>query len=96
MSKLSVYIYYKVPANDRIHNLASLKHLQHAVQTRFPMLKIVYQKRPELDVESKELWMETYHGVATNELAMFKRVLSELARQYGLPNERKFEVFTTL
>ncbi len=93
---LTVFIYYKIPTSEHQHYLTAIHKLKQAIAACYPFLQISHQKRPELDEEKRELWMETYNGIPQPELATFTVKLAQLAGHYGLPAARKHEVFTAL
>ncbi len=95
-SALTMYVYYKIPTHERSHYLTVLTALNEAVTARYPHLKTKHQKRPELDSEQRELWMETYGGIQSNEMEKFSADLAILSKQVGLPSERKYEIFVEL
>ena len=95
-NNLTVYVYYKIPANDHNMCLLAVKNLDEKIRFQYPQLKIQHQKRPKLDAEDKETWMETYAGISSMELEKFTADLAELAKLYGLTQERRSEIFVTL
>ncbi len=95
-NNVTLYVYYKIAANDRSSNLLAVKNLERAIKSHYPDLKIHHQKRPYLDAENKETWMETYSHLPAISFENFTAILSQLAEKNGLPNERKYELFITL
>lgn len=95
-SVLTMYVYYKIPTRERTHFLSALAALNGAVTARYPHLKTQHQKRPELDAEERELWMEIYMGIQRSELETFSAEIALLSQQAGLPSERKYELFVEL
>jgi hypothetical protein len=93
---LTMYVYYRISANTRPLCLSAVKNLDQSIKSFYPHLKIQYQKRPNLDAEHKETWMEIHTGISSSELEKFSADLSELAEKYGLPKNRKYEVFVGL
>jgi hypothetical protein len=95
-NNLMLYVYYKISVNDRASCLLAVKKLDQIIKSHYPNLKIQHQKRPHLDAENKETWMETYTDIPDMQLEKFTAILSQLAEKNGLPKERKYEVFITL
>ena len=93
---VTMYVYYKIPTDERLHYLSAVENLNHDVKTSYPFLEVFRQKRPDLDAEKRELWMETYQGIPTIKLEKFTADLIILAEKNGLPKERKHEVFISL
>ncbi len=93
---LTLYVYYKIPADKSAACLLAVKQLHQAIALEYPQLAINQQKRPSVDAANLETWMETYAGIAQMQLEKLKTEIAELAQQYGLPSERKYEVFINL
>lgn len=93
---LTMYVYYKIPTNERAIFLSAVRNLNQVMKTHYPFLATNQQKRPELDRENKELWMETYHGIPNSVMEKFTMDLTLFAEQQGLPKERKQEIFISL
>ena len=96
IKNLTIYVYYKIPTDERLHYLSAVKNLNNAIKTHYPFLEMMQQKRPDLDTENRELWMETYQGIPPVNLEKFTADLILLAEQNGLPKERKHEIFISL
>lgn len=94
--RLTLYIYYKIPAIDQAKFLMMVKNLNNQVAEFYPHLKIRHEKRLELDAEKRELWMEVYQNINPHDIEKFSTNLSSLAEQLGLPKERKCERFVSV
>lgn len=96
MGKLTLYVYYKVPIGEQIVCLSALHQLQKTIQLRFPDVISHRQKRPSVDATAPATWMEIYAEIVPEELDVLIADLLELAGIYGLPCERRNEVFINL
>ena len=94
--QLTLYVYYKIPADERNTCLLAVKNLQQQIYSCYPNVKIHNQKRPGVDRENKETWMETYTNISNISLETFTAELSDFAKKSGLPTERKYEIFIPL
>ena len=93
---LTLYVYYKIPADKQNTCLLAVKNLQQKIISYYPNVKVQHQKRPGVDLENKETWMETYTNIPNIPLEKFTAELSDFAKKSGLPTERKYEVFMPL
>ena len=94
--KVTVYVYYKIPTHQHSYFLLAVKNLNHAIKELYPFLETNHLKRPLLDADNRELWMETYQGIPSIKLENFYDDLAKLAEQNELPSERKYEAFISL
>ena len=93
---ITLYVYYKIPTEKHSYYLSAVKNLNDDIQKLYPHLKIKQQKRPEIDVDNKELWMESYQNVPNISFEKFKNDLIMLAEKYDMPQERKHEIFISM
>jgi hypothetical protein len=100
-NNMYVYVYYKfVPSTNKV--IAQLKNdvaaLQLDVLEAFPGVQGQLFKRPKLDQEGRETWMEVYNLEALNieDPQPFIDYLIQLAQQKLLPQPRANEIFVAI
>lgn len=96
MGDLTVYVYYKIPAENRNSLLLAIKKLDQKIKLHYPYLTVQHQKKTCFDAQNRETWMETYAGIAQEELEKFTAHLSDLAEKNGLPIDRRYEIFSAM
>jgi len=57
---MQLFVYYKFVPQDFPHLHAAITQLQLNVSNHFPGLKYRLSKRPALDEQGRETWMEQY------------------------------------
>ena len=92
---MNLYIYFKLITAD--YPLASrrIREMHDQLTLEFPGLVCELLKRPLVDQDGKETWMEVYRGEAT-EKPEFSERLEELVLKNGLPQPRRNEVFVPI
>jgi hypothetical protein len=93
---LTLYVYYKISANQQDSCVLAVKKLQQTIALHYPEVIMQVQKRPQVDTANHETWMEVYADIAPMQLEQMIADLGELAEVHGLPCERKNEVFINL
>lgn len=93
---LTLYVYYKIPANQNALHLLAVEQLQQAMALRYPEIVMQRQKRPGTDTTNQETWMEVYAGIAPMQREHLLADLFSLVEVYGLPRARKNELFIDL
>lgn len=94
--KRTLYVYYKIPANQSASCLLAVKQLHQDIALRYPEVVMQRQKRPEPDATNQETWMEIYDGIAPTQLEPLMADLVALSEAHDLPRERRTEVFIHL
>lgn len=94
--KLTLYVYYKIPAQQNTLHLLAVQQLQQAVALRYPAVVMQRQKRPGADATNQETWMEVYAGITPRQLEPLLADLSALVEVHGLVRARKNELFIDL
>jgi hypothetical protein len=87
-----LYVYFKFIVSDHPLVLKRIREMHAQLLLEFPGLVCDLLKRPLLDQDGKETWMEIYHGTAANQ-PEFNDRLVELAIKEDLPQPRRNEVF---
>lgn len=93
---LTLYIYYKIPADKHLQYVLSVEKLITDIKKCYAYLEIKLQIKMTLDAENKETWMEIYQGISQENIQKLMDTLNLLAKQHGLPTERRQEVFIPL
>ena len=87
-----LFIYYKVPPSSDDSLVQKIRRMQTQLGDAFPGLHMRLMKRPALDAEGNETFMETYE-LERVDTALFRKTLDELVQTCELPIPRKNEYF---
>ncbi len=89
---MHLFVYYKLVPKDFPELQVEIKQLQANISNRFPDLKCKLLKRPSLDDQGRETWMEQYEFPPEIFDHVMKKINGEIA-QIGLSLQRANEVF---
>ena len=89
---MTLYVYFKFIVSDHPMTLKLIRGMQERLSQEYPGLECDLLKRPNLDEEGRETWMEIYRGVMPQSSPFMER-LAELALKNDLPQPRRNEVF---
>jgi hypothetical protein len=89
---MQLFVYYKFVPQDFPHLHAAITQLQLDVSNQFPGLKYRLSKRPALDEQGRETWMEQYDFLEELFDPLILKLNEEIAKLGSLP-KRANEVF---
>jgi hypothetical protein len=92
---MQLFVYYKFIPQDFPHLHAAIIQLQLNVSTHFPELKYRISKRPNLDDQGRETWMEQYDFFHEMFDPLMLKLNEEIATLGPVPH-RANEVFIDL
>ena len=102
-NNMYVYVYYKLVPTEFPSLHSQIKTLQSTIEAEFVTshsisIRSQLFKRPELDKEGRETWMEVYNlNALTDETVQeFLACLQQLALEMGLPQPRACEKFQSI
>jgi hypothetical protein len=87
-----LYIYFKFVVMDHPMVIKSIREIQKELLLEYPGLDCDLLRRPHVDEEGRETWMEVYRGIPS-EPSEFMARLTELTLSSDLPQPRRNEVF---
>ena len=95
MQKNTLFIYYKLLPSLGSETRKSLTQLFDDVLKHHPGISLEVMKRPDLNSEGQETWMEIYrHKDGISEALIHD--INTCAQKHGLPMPRKSEFFIPL
>jgi hypothetical protein len=89
---MQLFVYYKFIPQDFPHLHAAIIQLQLNVSSHFPGLKYRLSKRPTLDDQGRETWMEQYDFFDEIFDPLMRQLNEEIAKIGSVP-QRANEVF---
>ena len=89
---MQLFVYYKFVPQDFPHLYAAITQLQLDVSNHFPGLKCRLSKRPSLDDQGRETWMEQYDFFDEMFDPLMLKLNEEIAKLASVPH-RANEVF---
>jgi hypothetical protein len=89
---MQLFVYYKFVPQDFPHLHAAIMQLQLNVSSHFPGLKYRLSKRPTLDDQGRETWMEQYDFFDEIFDPLMHKLSEEIAKLGSVP-QRANEVF---
>ena len=89
---MQLFVYYKFVPQNFPHLHAAITQLQLNISTHFPGLKYRLTKRPTLDDQGRETWMEQYDFFDEMFELLMLKLNDEIAKLGSVP-QRANEVF---
>ena len=89
---MQLFVYYKFVPQDFPHLHAAIMQLQLNVSSHFPSLKYRLSKRPTLDDQGRETWMEQYDFFDEEFDLLMIKLNDEISKLGSIP-PRANEVF---